>query len=281
MVVTVYHIRNVVTGRYYVGSTVSLRQRQMDHFSYLRRGKHHSRKLQRAFDKYGESTFVFKSLEQCSIEIRDQIEQKWMDQLHAYDIGFNCSASPSKILIPMKTRKTIAKKCRKKLSEDAKSQWEHPEIRERMLKAMRKASAKRKGKPGPRKGVKVRDKSRKRMSRSAKRKYREQPELKICHSLVMKDKFANDKAFKKCHKKGISERWDDPKQRQLAAERQRQNGPRITFNGETKLLSEWSEKIGISKSTILYRLNQLGLSVDRALNPTRLKCGRRKVSDGV
>lgn len=50
-------------GRMYVGSTISFLKRRRAHFQDLRKGKHHSLALQRAFDKYGESAFEFVVLE--------------------------------------------------------------------------------------------------------------------------------------------------------------------------------------------------------------------------
>jgi group I intron endonuclease len=55
----VYAIKNIVTGQSYVGSTVSWRHRKACHLHLLRKGKHHSVWLQRAWDKYGSDAFVF------------------------------------------------------------------------------------------------------------------------------------------------------------------------------------------------------------------------------
>lgn len=43
----------------YVGRTRDMRVRWANHRAVLRRGKHHSRRLQAAWDKYGESAFQF------------------------------------------------------------------------------------------------------------------------------------------------------------------------------------------------------------------------------
>lgn len=59
----IYEIRNLVNGKRYVGQSVSIKRRQYEHLSCLRRGKHRSAKLQHAWNKYGESNFVFSELE--------------------------------------------------------------------------------------------------------------------------------------------------------------------------------------------------------------------------
>lgn len=55
----VYKIINTVNNKFYVGSTKNFVRRKGQHLSELRRGVHHSIVLQRAWDKYGESNFIF------------------------------------------------------------------------------------------------------------------------------------------------------------------------------------------------------------------------------
>lgn len=59
----IYAIRHVESGRLYVGSAVNIAARWRMHKSQLRRGLHHSRYLQAAWGKYGESAFAFEVLE--------------------------------------------------------------------------------------------------------------------------------------------------------------------------------------------------------------------------
>ena len=55
----IYKIINNVNDKFYVGSTVNIEQRKTRHFKDLKEGKHHSVYLQRAYDKYGETSFSF------------------------------------------------------------------------------------------------------------------------------------------------------------------------------------------------------------------------------
>lgn len=59
----IYKIRNVWTGDCYIGSAKSFITRWQRHRKDLRKGKHHSQYLQRAWDKYGENSFVFGVIE--------------------------------------------------------------------------------------------------------------------------------------------------------------------------------------------------------------------------
>jgi group I intron endonuclease len=76
----VYYILNTENQRHYVGSATDLQKRWNRHLSFLRAGKHVNRKLQNAFDKYGESAFTFHVMERVSTERLTAREQFWMDE---------------------------------------------------------------------------------------------------------------------------------------------------------------------------------------------------------
>lgn len=75
----IYCIRNTLNNKRYIGSTHNFRVRRSAHFAALRKGNHPTRKLQRAFDKYGEAAFVFEVLERCSDEVLREVEQRYLD----------------------------------------------------------------------------------------------------------------------------------------------------------------------------------------------------------
>lgn len=58
----IYAIVNLVNNKQYIGSTENLRFRFNAHKRLLREQKHHSYKLQRAYNKYGEGCFEFRRL---------------------------------------------------------------------------------------------------------------------------------------------------------------------------------------------------------------------------
>ena len=59
----IYKIRNVINGKFYVGSTNNVHERFRTHRKKLRSGKHHCAHLQAAWTKYGEDVFKFEVIE--------------------------------------------------------------------------------------------------------------------------------------------------------------------------------------------------------------------------
>jgi group I intron endonuclease len=79
------------SGKKYVGSGQDIEKRWDWHRHKLRKGGHHSQALQRAWTKYGESTFLFEILELCNISSLNEREQHWIDMLKTVGPhGYNC-----------------------------------------------------------------------------------------------------------------------------------------------------------------------------------------------
>ncbi len=86
----VYGIRHDASGRIYVGSSKIVRKRLNQHLRALLAKRHHSRHLQRAWNKYGQGAFTAILLEKVGESKRlDEREQFWMDHFHAYTRNFN------------------------------------------------------------------------------------------------------------------------------------------------------------------------------------------------
>lgn len=77
----VYVIEQIGTDRCYVGSSQAIHNRWYQHRLYLRRGKHHSEFLQRAWDKHGKDAFEFRVLEKCEPNDLEAKEQQYIDAL--------------------------------------------------------------------------------------------------------------------------------------------------------------------------------------------------------
>jgi len=75
----------------YVGSTHrTVRKRQTAHRGQLRSGKHKNQHLQRAWNKYGESTFIFLVLESVlSPILLTEREQYWLNQFRVNGTVYN------------------------------------------------------------------------------------------------------------------------------------------------------------------------------------------------
>lgn len=73
----IYKIVNKIDGKYYVGSTTNFRRRWITHKYLLNAGRHHSVKLQYAWNKYGESSF-----DVVLEKITDDVDLLQLEQMH-------------------------------------------------------------------------------------------------------------------------------------------------------------------------------------------------------
>jgi group I intron endonuclease len=85
----IYQIQSrIKPERIYIGSASDIYVRWRGHLCSLRKGKHHSSKLQNHFNKYGETDLQYSILLGCDKEDRIKIEQYFIDSHHPY---FNIS----------------------------------------------------------------------------------------------------------------------------------------------------------------------------------------------
>lgn len=101
----VYCLRNTESGKRYVGSTINMRERWLDHIAELSSNTHVNKHLQNSWNKHGASRFVFDVLELSGPETLHDCERKWIN-LTASTIGwgnlFNASKDPT---APMRGKK--------------------------------------------------------------------------------------------------------------------------------------------------------------------------------
>lgn len=87
-----YAIRNKVTGKYYVGETLYLRKREIQHFSNLKTNKHENDYLQKSYNKYGKDAFEFIILEadnSFTLEELNEKEKYYIEYFDSYKNGYN------------------------------------------------------------------------------------------------------------------------------------------------------------------------------------------------
>lgn len=84
----IYKIRNIQNNNVYIGSAVNIKGRWISHLYMLKKGNHHSKYLQNAWIKYGESAFEFSVIEYCNKEDLVHKEQYYID---AYKPSYNMS----------------------------------------------------------------------------------------------------------------------------------------------------------------------------------------------
>ena len=88
----IYSIRNIENGKVYIGSSARIRKRKDEHFARLRAGKHFNGILQKSWNKYGETAFVFEVLERVE-DVNNLIEREqfWIDEMRTAkrNVGYN------------------------------------------------------------------------------------------------------------------------------------------------------------------------------------------------
>lgn len=106
----IYTIRNTINNKIYVGSAVNYNSRKSVHKSRLKSNKHHSPKLQNAWNKYGENSFVFEILEEVN-DVNNLIsrEQYYIDLLKPF---YNCSPTAGNCL-----GKIVSQESKEKMSK--------------------------------------------------------------------------------------------------------------------------------------------------------------------
>lgn len=84
-----YTITQVASGRHYIGSSMNVERRMMNHRTLLRSGKHENERLQFSWNKHGESAFDFSALEEVPAETLLSREQAYLDAF--FDDLYNLS----------------------------------------------------------------------------------------------------------------------------------------------------------------------------------------------
>jgi len=81
----IYIIENVVNGKKYLGSSKEIEKRFRRHKKDLKNGNHHNIYLQRSWNKYGESNFIFTCIKECDINSLLDVEQEYLNEIFKTD----------------------------------------------------------------------------------------------------------------------------------------------------------------------------------------------------
>ena len=109
MIECVYMILNKTNYKMYIGSTVNFEKRKRSHLNGLRGKYHENRLLQKDYDEFGESSFVFKVLCKSKYEEeRFSIEESIIKTLKTYENGYNLTIDGrGKYIISEETREKM------------------------------------------------------------------------------------------------------------------------------------------------------------------------------
>jgi group I intron endonuclease len=124
----VYKIQSVIKPeRFYIGSAVNISQRWDRHLYTLKKEIHRNIKLQRHFNKYGESDLQFSILLGCDKVDLLKIEQYFLDSYKPYfNININASSRLGAVL---------SEESRKKISASNMGRITSDETRQKLSKA--------------------------------------------------------------------------------------------------------------------------------------------------
>jgi group I intron endonuclease len=89
----IYRLLNVVTEQFYIGSAVKYKRRRWEHFNDLKRGAHHCKQLQAAWDTYGPEAFEFELLEEIEDVVALQVEDTYLAQYAGQNCCYNTALS--------------------------------------------------------------------------------------------------------------------------------------------------------------------------------------------
>ena len=160
----IYKIQSIIKPeRIYVGSGIDIKDRWYNHISKLRKGIHHSAKLQNHYNKYGKDDLVFIIVEPCFSQFLIIREQYYIDTLKPYfniaKIAGNCLGVKRSEETKQKIRKSnlgkhiCSDEYRKKLSNSAKNKPPITEETKRKISISHKGlNTWQKGKVSPNKG---------------------------------------------------------------------------------------------------------------------------------
>jgi hypothetical protein len=84
----IYKIINTLNNKVYVGSSTNINTRWNQHRKSLCSNTHHSVKLQRSYNKYGD-VFIYELIIECLVEELLTEEQYYIELLDSYDNGYN------------------------------------------------------------------------------------------------------------------------------------------------------------------------------------------------
>lgn len=116
----IYFIKNIVTNKYYVGSSLNIQKRFYQYLFLLKRGRCHSPKLQNSFNKHGETSFEFGLVESCEKDELRMKERYWIDFYNSVNNGYNCSNDTN-----CSTRgRKMTQKQKEVISKRNKERWE-------------------------------------------------------------------------------------------------------------------------------------------------------------
>ncbi len=173
----IYCILNIKNRKTYIGSAVVLKRRWRQHKNALNAAKHFNRKLQRAWNKYGEENFEFLILEICNIDLLINKEQIWIDKFDSCKNGYNCRA-----IAEANRGSKLSRLHKKRIGESCKGRVGYWNGKEFSKEHKKKLSVARKGRQ-PNKNKKFTEEHKRKISEARKGKKLKQNKTRVRNNL--------------------------------------------------------------------------------------------------
>lgn len=127
----IYKITNTITNNFYIGSSININTRWIQHKSLLSLGIHNNKYLQASYNKHGIEVFKFEILLLCDEAMLLIEEQKLLDLYYNTKTCFNLSRDASS---PMKGRKH-SEASKKKIGDNSRGKPRPEEVRKKISKS--------------------------------------------------------------------------------------------------------------------------------------------------
>lgn len=164
------------TSRCYIGSSLDIAKRKKLHLGALRKGVHHSKKLQNHYNKHGKDDLLFSILIECSRTELVKQEQSFIDLLRPW---FNCSPTAGSPLGVKRSEETKALLSRINKGKPGRPLTpEHKELLRKINMNRIVSDETRKKISISRKGIKLSEEARLKISAANKRDGRRPPSAK-------------------------------------------------------------------------------------------------------
>jgi group I intron endonuclease len=252
LIIGVYKISNVVSGRYYIGYSTNINKRFTVHRSKLKQNCHDNIFLQRAYNLDGEDKFNYEIIHICNSEEEAKtIELQYLNDLSIrdkiYNLNYNNSGGdlltnhPDKDIIRKKIIKSHAETVSKMTTEERKEKYGKFGEKNGMYgkthteETRQKISKINKGRECPNKGKKASEETKQKLSKIRKNKYTGE----------------NNPFYGKHHSEETKQKIREKNIGNIPT-----NNKEITIDGIIYIsISEAARQLSIPVPTVLWRLN--------------------------
>lgn len=111
----IYAIENVLNNKIYIGRASCLYNRIHQHKQKLKMDRHCNKYLQKSWNKYGESSFIFKIVEKCTREQLSEKEEYYINfyNSHLREFGYNIGSFLNGVVVVSEETRLKISKARK------------------------------------------------------------------------------------------------------------------------------------------------------------------------